>query len=896
MSSNYYNMREAKVRIAHELMNRGWKVEGYKADESDSMTDYYSPAHWGGIATKNGYILVVDNNQDAEAKEIKKYNYTNTSFEDREKISKLEAMTQERGCTAGEEENAKALIEKIKNKESEGVAQWEVIGMTTAHMGNPSTSKWHIEKDGKIYDKGTGITKYADLPEEYMYDIIKMEFKPSYEYTYEYEWINGERETKRIKRTITEEQKKLINSFKTLILKFERIASGINPMGDGTKETEAAGKEQQVKTGYEKVIKTITKKVIKPVEKEDKTICKDDVLSFKYHGHYWIITDIYTSTQGQERISYELLGSEKRGYQRLSGTTLTGKRYYAVRTRLEKEIAEGTTKIYTLQEVEEKTEVEKWEKIDKTKKTNNTTKETKQEGKTEQATTEGQPTESIINHEYTITADTDTRDNSPLWVVKIIDKLSNEEYKSISNSFKTLKGYYSKFKKGFIFKYNPTEALKGTPEQTTEEKQTEVKETINNNITAEQQATTETENTYEQEKIEEGYIYNAHFKEWDLDMATIENYLNVFEIPFYNMGCKVGFEGLTEAQTIEAKAVNDLNGSIFFIDSKTPITANNSITEEQPEQQEQDEEINNIIDFEDYKNNNEVEEVEQNNDDIFSKFDDIEINNNSRISADDEKFCITEQEQYNKAINTLTSIFNIIFSDLNIDITADRAYSTQKSNNPYLDYYDFDKIVNKKDELKSSFIHSIIRHFTEKYKITIDSYNIVKKYDKQDINYKILLDEIFLQLDGFNFTEKAEKEIKDKLKSQIRESRDWRTNKTSWNIEIKNKKLIFTDLIYPTKNWDNKYEFNGNSGMTYLCKALSLFDCNSLSIIYRLEEFCRYTVKDWAFDIHDLNMNKVITMKIYKNRKIELEFKTSEYARYFAKEYCGYSEQNIKSA
>jgi hypothetical protein len=77
MSSNYYDMRDAKVRIAHELMNRGWKVEGYKADESDSMTDYYSPAYWNGIATKNGYVLVIDNNETTEAKEIKKYNYNN---------------------------------------------------------------------------------------------------------------------------------------------------------------------------------------------------------------------------------------------------------------------------------------------------------------------------------------------------------------------------------------------------------------------------------------------------------------------------------------------------------------------------------------------------------------------------------------------------------------------------------------------------------------------------------------------------------------------------------------------------------------------------------------------------------------------------------------------------
>ncbi len=30
MSSNYYDMRSAKVRIAEELMNRGWEVIGYK--------------------------------------------------------------------------------------------------------------------------------------------------------------------------------------------------------------------------------------------------------------------------------------------------------------------------------------------------------------------------------------------------------------------------------------------------------------------------------------------------------------------------------------------------------------------------------------------------------------------------------------------------------------------------------------------------------------------------------------------------------------------------------------------------------------------------------------------------------------------------------------------------
>jgi len=53
---------------------------------------------------------------------------------------------------------------------------------------------------------------------------------------------------------------------------------------------------------------------------------------------------------------------------------------------------------------------------------------------------------------YTITADIDTRDNSELYVLKIIDKLSAETYKSVAENIKKLNGYYSKFKHGFIFR------------------------------------------------------------------------------------------------------------------------------------------------------------------------------------------------------------------------------------------------------------------------------------------------------------------------------------------------------------------------------------------------------------------------------------------------------------
>ena len=59
---------------------------------------------------------------------------------------------------------------------------------------------------------------------------------------------------------------------------------------------------------------------------------------------------------------------------------------------------------------------------------------------------------------YTITADIDTRDNSDLYVLKITEKLTAETYKSVAENIKTLGGYYSKFKRGFIFKVEPAAA------------------------------------------------------------------------------------------------------------------------------------------------------------------------------------------------------------------------------------------------------------------------------------------------------------------------------------------------------------------------------------------------------------------------------------------------------
>lgn len=67
--------------------------------------------------------------------------------------------------------------------------------------------------------------------------------------------------------------------------------------------------------------------------------------------------------------------------------------------------------------------------------------------------------EQKTGYTYDIKEDTDTRDGSRLWVVRILEKLDKAAYAAENKAMKEREGYYSKFKHGFIFRFNPAELL-----------------------------------------------------------------------------------------------------------------------------------------------------------------------------------------------------------------------------------------------------------------------------------------------------------------------------------------------------------------------------------------------------------------------------------------------------
>lgn len=535
--STYYDYREVGVMIAHKLMKmEGWKVYGYKADESDSMTDYWSPASWDGVAEKNGYILCVNVYGAEKEKEIKKYNYDGIALDTSitEKIAKLEQMTIERGASEAEEKSAKEAIKKLKEKAkySNPENNYIVVGMIPAHMAHPPKMNWHIEKDGIIVAKGNGILKYASIDSYYRYDHYmedmkefrknKEEYKKELIYTYTCKWnySNEQAESAAINHIEEMEKKsKLMDDFEKFINKIDTTCGGLLGEGDGTI--------------YEKVKVTEYKKENKAVEDATGSIkegqCFIVKTSFNYGHNKGYVYRIHETVYEDGKKLYHAYKLNGKKTKECTGTANSGN-YWFITDNFIRWIEQGAIAWCHIEEIKTPYEVEKVvKKTIKAEKKNTTTTETAEET-------------NVNNYTYEVTEDTDTRNGEKIYLVKVAEKLSREEYIKVNQYIKTLGGYYSKFKHAFLFKENPTEKLNATTteatQEPTEEKQTD---TTQETTTEAEKGTisytiTEDQHTQTGAKIwivkPEKELNKTDFAEVKRKLATIQGYYSTFKHGF----------------------------------------------------------------------------------------------------------------------------------------------------------------------------------------------------------------------------------------------------------------------------------------------------------------------------------------------------------------------------
>lgn len=459
--STYYEYQDVGVMMAHKLMAMdGWEVFGYHADHSDMMTDYYDPAYWGGIATKNGYTLVVNRSSEAKPEEIRKYNYDGT-LQDRsisEKIAKLEQMTMERGASEQEEESAKKMIEKLRSKVSETSEKYIVTGIIPGHMANPPRMNWHIEKDGVYVAKGNGILKFSHIDNYYRYEsymedmknfrtMKREEYRKSLTTTYMRRWNDDEESAARQADSHIESMEKdkaLMDQFEAFINKIDTTCGGMLGEGDGVV--------------YEKVKVTEYKKENKAVETENGYVkdgqCFILKTSFNYGRNKGYVYRIKATVYEDGKPSYHAYKLNGKLTKECTGNANQANHWFigTMTDGFMKWVNKGAIAWCEIQEVKTPYEVEKVVKRVIKSDTD----------KTETKATE---TDADVNkYTYEVTEDTDTRTGEKIYLAKVIEKLNREEYIKVNQHIKALGGYYSKFKHAFLFKENPCEKLNTTIE------------------------------------------------------------------------------------------------------------------------------------------------------------------------------------------------------------------------------------------------------------------------------------------------------------------------------------------------------------------------------------------------------------------------------------------------
>lgn len=288
-------------------------------------------------------------------------------------------------------------------------------------------------------------------------------------------------------------------------------------------------------------------------------------------------------------------------------------------------------------------------------------------------------------------------------------------------------------------------------------------------------------------------------------------------------------------------------------------------------------------------------EMEINFDDILESFENVEIKNENRLCEEDLNFLEDLQEKFNNAkagfkkyieFYRENKLYNL--KEKEITISCDS-----------LEEYFVENIIFR--ECKC-FISNIYSYFEKKYNLILERIKVDEDYSLQfrekeakqnlkwfmeTLDYNLILDDIFNQLEGVSFKERGIQEIKNNV---IERTKGW--NET--RINIKGKNLNLKDYLYFDR-WDidrgdYKIFYRNESHVKNLLKLISLYengeiDNNLDEILKNIKQF-----KDVTGQIFKLSYEKVTGIKFYKNGKVQLIFNSGISALEFAKEYLNYKE------
>lgn len=295
--------------------------------------------------------------------------------------------------------------------------------------------------------------------------------------------------------------------------------------------------------------------------------------------------------------------------------------------------------------------------------------------------------------------------------------------------------------------------------------------------------------------------------------------------------------------------------------------------------------------------------------DLLQKFANVEVKNDARITEADKHFCTAHQAAYDNAKCTLKELL-CFWEDMQ-NQQAELLTGTDTSSSYYLASRD-NITLSEKDirkqvfSLHSLFIGQLVSFFNKTYHLSLSITDIenslipqkpedrwtddykdrVKAYTEAmwglSLRYTDILDQIFIYTDGRELSEQALHELKEKC------------HEAAWNIaggqaRFTQKKctLLFNGCFcsfhdqYGGGHWEPAQKTDD------ILKGIAHFETGSFSYIpHSISSIISaYNLRSDFYEF--AGCEKVLSLKMYKNQRVDIKFSSEEYARQFINEYLG---------
>jgi len=269
--------------------------------------------------------------------------------------------------------------------------------------------------------------------------------------------------------------------------------------------------------------------------------------------------------------------------------------------------------------------------------------------------------------------------------------------------------------------------------------------------------------------------------------------------------------------------------------------------------------------------------------DLFSKLEKVELQAADKFPAEDMEYCRKTESAYQEVYG--------IYDDIAKRCTE----AISKAKNMLGPRYVKDIVDNVEPvhSCNERFIAQICLYFREKYKISIDcpSWSVTRKneyareisepeYEPVPLQY--ILDSIYEQMGGMSFAEKAFDEVKTAAKEAVL------AHKGQSKYLLRGAKLIIESFYFSRKgSIGERYKARVENEHRAFFKALSHFEYGSFDLSQKYLFLCQWEIdeKNGVYDKHDIHSTVISSVKVFKNGKLEIEFKDYQTAVRFMETY-----------